>query len=918
MSLSEDFARQILTKNADTLMAMTPEDRKKEIDFVVGKVESNPALTTTVPIPLELENKINKGEEAYSRKLAYWDKTTARTAESYKEHTVPKRWKGLNQLHRDAELAKEGVVLDRDLPAGELELGFGVEPVRSLQGALTQYFNDEGYEGGVPVFKSGEDIIYVDPTDNKPVRVNPGWKALAGQAIPIATEVGGTLAVTKGAGATGPAAMVAKETGASGVGASVGELVRLSIGKHLNAHDLNDTEIWKQSGIYGATAAAITGAVGTLLTGAKGIYNVRTGGLFNKKDVVEAGIPVKAADQVIAELNSYLKQRGKAGQFKPTMAQRSDDALVESAEAELRRKVEYAPRFRERDALNIQAEKEALEAMTDPVLKPYTPSTVTEVATKRVEHRVEQARDVVRTNADNFKRELDQMGALQKENVGADTLAILQAKDQAEKAAVDQNWDTLREMGGYDPNTKIYGIGIPIGSETKGLEREFKRQAATARTTAGRPPQDVFVSTPKGKLEDLADYNVEISRLKKKYRQITSNGTATDLDSRDLSNIIDSMEKDRTLALFKAGREDLTNQIALAEKATAVYHDAYKRSVIGDLTRLDKNGVPEIKAQDFVDNMLNRNTVEVDQFLSTISDNPELVMQWKEGIANAYKRKAYTETSKGVFKFNRDASNRFLNQYRDVLERPILFSKSEINALKKTGSLSETIAEQTKKFEGFKHRAEKLWGSGKLSKIDPERLVKFVTDSNGSWVTARGEGVQDRVKKIKFVKNITKKYPGAWQNFKNDFTSQLKADLVTDSRTGRINPKKISDWVSNDSKARIIKEVMGKPYYDDLVTLNKVTQMLNKPMDKLAANEANRGWVQTIRAGAAPPLTQRGRALTALLTFGSTEGHKRTADAILDQGAMKEIATLAEHSAWTRQFFEKAASLGYLHEDEIK
>ena len=916
MPLYEDLAKQILTKNADNLMAMTPEARKKEIDNVVNKVESNPALNITADSPLELEKEIDEGETAYSKILAQWDKRNRGKLESYRETYVPKRWNALRQLHRDSDLTKQGVILDRDLPAGEIELGFGVEPVRSLKGALTKYFNDEGYKGGVPVFKSGEDIIYIDPTDKKPVRVNPGWLAKAGQGIPVATEVGGTLAVTKGT--SSPAAMVAKEAGAGGLGAGVGELIRLSIGKHLDAHDLTDTEIWKKSGIYAGTSATITAGIGSLLAGAKGLINLRTGGLFNKSDAVEVGIPIEAADQVVGELNQYLKSRGKKGQFSPTLAQKADDALIESGEAELRRNVEYAPRFRERDLLNIQAEQDALEAITAPSVKPYAPSTVTDVTEKRVARRVEQAKDIVRENTSQLKRELDQIGTVQKEAVGADTLATLQAKDQAEEDAVDESWDVLREIGGYNPKTRTYGIEIPAGVRTKKVEALFKRQASTARTTAGSPPHDIFVGQQKGKAADLSDYNNELSRLKKKYRQISNNGTATDIDTVDLNQVIKSMEGDRKLALFKAGRRDLIRQIDTAEKATAAYHDTYKTSVIGDLTRLNKNGVPEIKSQSFVDNMLNRDVSEVDDLLSTISSNPELIMQWKEGIANAYKREAYRETTEGVLKFSRKASNEFLDKYKHVLERPLLFSKAEINSLKKTGSLSQKVERQSMRLKAFKKKAETLWGSGKLSKIDPDNLVKFVTSSDGSWITASGQGVQDRLKKIKFVRNVTRGYPGAWQDFQNKFTSRLRSDLVTDARTGRINPKKIATWISGDNESRMIKEIMGKRYYDDLVKVNKVIQMLNKPMSKLAANEANRGWIQTVRAGVAPPLTKRGRGFTALLTFGSAEGHRRTADALLNQNTIRDVAELAEHNAWTRQFFEKAASLGYLHEEEIK
>lgn len=930
MPLYEDLARQILNKKSDELMALPEGARRQEIENLFTRLESNPALTIDAEVPQDIVDEINEGEVLYSKYLRHFNDMSKNVTPEHKERYTPKRWSGLKQLYRDSELVKMGVVLDRDLPAGDIELGFGIEPVRSLQGALKEHFNKKGFKGAVPVFKSGEDIIYIDPTDQKPVRVNPGWKALVGKGIPIATEVGATIAITKGRGAgtgtPGAMKMVAKETGASGVGAAVGELVKLSIGKYLDAHDLSDTEIWEKSGIHGATSAAITAGVGFLLAGTKGFIGARhQGRVFTEKDAIEAGIPAKNSELVVNELNKFLKARGKKSKFKPTLAQKADDAILESSEAQLRRKVEYSQRFKDADVLNAQAEKDTLDLMTQPSVKPYAPSSVSEVAGRRAAHRVEQAKDIFSKNTDEFNQQLNQIGKISKEQVGESTLKVLRAKNKLANDALNSQWDSVRKLGGFDPKTELYNISIPNGSETKNLQAIFKRQAETARTTLGSPPSDVFVTAAKKagkkaipierKLEDLSDFNIEIGRLKKKYRQISDNGVSTDIDTRDLQKVINALEADRKIALYKAGRTDLMKAIDAAENQTAKYHEVYKRSVIGDLTQVNKNGVPEIKSQEFVDNMLKRDPSEVDDFLAVISDNPELINQWKQGIANAYKRTAFRGTTKkGVKNFNRDASDNFLAKNAKALDK--FFNKKELEGFRQTGKLSEKVNSQVKKLSDFKHKAQDLWGSGKLSRIDPDSLVEFVTDSEGSWITAKGQGVQNTIKKIKFVKNITKEYPGAWQRFQNDFTAQLKKRLVTDHRTGRINPNNLASWIEDTGKSDTIKQVMGKQYYDDLVTVNKMIRMLNKPMDKLAANEAAKGWVQTIRAGAAPPLTARGRALTAILTFGSNEGHKRTADALLDQNLMRQTAELAEHSAWTRQFFEKAASIGYILDEE--
>ena len=124
----------------------------------------------------------------------------------------------------------------------------------------------------------------------------------------------------------------------------------------------------------------------------------------------------------------------------------------------------------------------------------------------------------------------------------------------------------------------------------------------------------------------------------------------------------------------------------------------------------------------------------------------------------------------------------------------------------------------------------------------------------------------------------------------------------------------VTDKTLND--LGIVKEVLGSKYLKNLNSINEAVKILNKKENRLVSSQAVKATIQAVRAGVAPPLTQRGRLLTAILTLHNKEAQKRAADSLLDEVAMKNVAELLEHSAHTRRFFEKAFSLGFAIPDE--
>jgi antitoxin (DNA-binding transcriptional repressor) of toxin-antitoxin stability system len=311
-----------------------------------------------------------------------------------------------------------------------------------------------------------------------------------------------------------------------------------------------------------------------------------------------------------------------------------------------------------------------------------------------------------------------------------------------------------------------------------------------------------------------------------------------------------------------------------------------------------------IKEQTFIANMLRRDNSEIEQFRNIIEDNPALLNEWKTGLAQSWKRAAFNEKER----YSPDLSKKWFEDNNGALE--YFFTGAEIKAMQSTGGLAKKVASQTERLKKFVDKANKKWGSGSLSRVDPEGLTKFITGGGGGWTTPIGKGVQTRISKIKYVKNITAEHPSAWRGLQNDFKANIRNTII-DPQTGNLNAGKLADMVGDSDHVKVIKEMLGTKYYEDLKVISEALSIVSKSEIRMAGSQGMKASIQAVRAGAAPPLTKRGRVLTTLVTFNNKSAQKRAADALLSNTSMRETAELLSHDPWTRRFMEKSFSLGY-------
>lgn len=913
MALSDAFAESVVRSQMDKINALPEAQRRPTIVSLILKAKQDSRFNVPGEVTPETATALQGFETEQAQRVESLQKSIPAlppdaTPEEKKRHfdNFIGESSGLKSTRRNAELESQGVATGRDLPAGDWKMGFGVDKVSDLRNVLSDHYGKP-----VHVVKDGDDVVYFDPEKQQMVKANFPVSAVAGHGIPMAADVAGTVI----AGGTSPAGAVAKtvlkETAGSGVFTTAGEAIRLGIGKAMGVHDLSWGEIGKKSALVGGEAAAFTGGIGGVVALAKGTSNFIKGGIFNRDEAAKYGLSVEEADEVISQVNQIIKEGGGTKEVKATLAQKADDVQAASAEAQLRASQEHGQRFKERTEADQAGVTEAVDVLSQPHMLPEKGiADVVDVAKGRVAQREAKVKRIVATNTDELSRQMDDIGKIQKETVGEPTAKYLQDKADTAKAAVTKVWDDVKATGGFNPKTNTYGIDIPPGEATAALKGQFARRAKTAQTqVTARGAGGAYVPKPKGQTQDLADLNREISDLRTEIGKAHIGKSRSPSSEKDLIAMKDALVEDRRLALIKAGRMDMVNAIEAAEKQTLDYNETYVRSAVGDLLEKTPTGVPVIKSKSFVDDMLKRDDVELEQFTDVIADNPELVGQWKEGLADAWKSKAFNEAGK----FNANTSKNWFKANENALE--YFFTKAELNSFKKTGKFADRVAETAKRLEKFKNRANAKWGSGVLSKVDPEGITKFVTDESGSWATPKGYGVQERLSKIQFVKNMTSDHPAAWRQVQTDFKQQIRADIL-DPKTGRVKPDSLAKWVSDSENAKVVNEVLGSKYLRDLTSINKVVKIINKKEHRVTASEERKGLIQAFRAAFAPPLTRRGRAFTAAVTFDNAISQKRLADAILDETTIRKVADLAEHSAHTRRFFEKAFSLGFAIPDE--
>jgi len=828
----------------------------------------------------------------------------------------------LKTAKTNAKLESMGVDITRETPVESWKVGLAETPEIGLQKLLSDY-----YKVQVPVKKIEGEYVYQDPTDGKLVKADIGGTASFLAATPDIADVAATIALPGKALLTAP---IRKEIVTSGAASGIAELVRLTAGNVVGANNLDTGEIVSLAAKKGGFNAALTGVGGAAYKLVKGVNNFFRGGIFTNEEAAKQGIASEYADEVIAEANRISRQVSDGAKIKPTSYQKTaakgaGDVNLGAIESDIRKRPEFAQEFANRDVANREALSRSVEGLNKPEVLPLIDKgDIPDIAARKMAERTGKMESVVTPNVQKNLQDIKQFGGTPYEGVGDTTKEFITKADEVAKGKEVAQWQKVKEIGGYNPETKKFGIEIPEGKNTKILKRQLAQQSRESVTQVGKKASgDIFVSgqgkvvqkpetqiqkimarvnksldDKKLKKGDLEYVNAEISSLKAELRSKSSNQAFSDSQKRQVSRVIDALESDRNIYLTKTGRGNLIEQIQKAENETRKYHEIFDRSKIGDVLSVNKNGVPKIKTDDYVDSVLKGDVVEAQQLKRVIDKDPAMALEFKSGIADKYTRSVYDNG-----KFNRKNSDKFLNN-------PVFmefFTKAEIAGFKRRGDFAEKVAKQVKQLERFKKTAQARFGTAALAKTDSRSLVSNILGDSKLFTLGAKER-KDAIGKVKYIKNMFANYPQALSQFKNEYNRRISESLLNSD--GLVKSGELDKLVGNSKIMEIASEINGKQYVKNLKTLNEMNKIINKKAINLSTDERGKIIEQALRGAYFAPLSRRGRVFSAYLTWDSRATKRIMKEALLDDAVMAKMAELSRSKKWTREFFEKSAVLG--------
>jgi len=817
----------------------------------------------------------------------------------------------VTEFDRRKRIAKSGVELTTPLPASSVGIGFSDDTAQAVQTALTNQFSkDNLLEGQKAVVRNGPVsgmLEFQDPQTKQFHLVNPDLMSKAGFAFPVAGDIMGSIGggILGGGATKSIPGMVGGEALGSAVGTGTGEIMRLAIGRAMGFNKLSTMEILESAGIEAGKAGAITLGTGGAIVSAKSLDNFLRHGGFSRKGALDAGFSEEAADEVVKQIDDILEQGGATQRFDPTTAQRAqsatgaDDIPLGSVEATMRTKRDFAQEFFERDAANQEAAREAFDITNQPFLHgPNKPADEARAALESgVTKRVTQAKSIVNANERTLKESLDGLDARLPQATGKDVRPVIEAKRKVAMDAIDEANDNWRSLVDYDEITGNTGVNIPITRGIRDLKTTAKSEIDEAIASATKTRGGVLAG--KKSSYDLRDYNIALRDMKASVRNASKNGNVTNIDIGNTKRAIKEVEAARNKGLVEAGRQDVLDALLDAEDQRRKFGDVFERSAVGNILEKDGAGF-KIRNQEVFREIINSGSDDMDMLIRVVGDDPQAMNAVREGLVGEYNRQVVRN---GVP--NMDRHKLFMETNNDMLGK--FFNKEEMRTIQGLGRMGEVVTKQGKQLERIIKNAEKTWGRGKLTSLDPEKMVDFVFNNSSVIKLPSGEVRQVAIKKVKWLKASLKDNPAALRSLQSNYAQRLSDNIVKD---GVLNPKAIDDVLKNEP---VLREFMGNTYVNNIKSIHDGLSLINKKFTKLSGDEWADALKQAVRGtDFAAPLSKRGRRFTAALLFARRANHKVIKNALLNPEKLTDIAELVTHDSISRRTIELASSLGVI------
>lgn len=776
---------------------------------------------------------------------------------------------------------------------------FGFDELTAARGALAQEF---GFP--VEVFKEerlGGDIVFIDPDTGTPTVFDPSRAELgdiadiAGGSITLGLEAGFGIAAGAGTAATGPGAVLAVNASA-GLGAFLGEMIRLIEGQRRGVVELSDTEIMNEAAKVGGISF-VAGSVGD--TAFRIARRLLGGG--DVMDVIARDVDMRALLSGRASAEAFQKEfTERTGEVFPlTLGDVLRAGDVEAARPITGAEATLRARGRAREIGAIEQKQRAGRDIVERQVTPESGVSQVDVGARIQQTAAEreaaerlgvevQERSVAR-RAERTAQSISGRGTLAEPGIAlGDARAILAGERDVINKRIGARFGEI-ESGLGDKTISLVGFKQGVKELQRGLEEGFF-------TTSG-DLQKVAQALAKGDEVPLRTIAGGLSDLKADIRGLKTGRLVADPRIGTLVRLRNSLTRARAEA-FK-NEPDKLAKIEAIEEELFQFRQNVDRGLIGSLVTKE-NGIFKISDNRAFTEMLNNR--EAAEQAARALDDP--AFGFSIGAKNKL-REAILARFKDDFT-NPDGTLKTAKQFEATFKKfsPTLkafFNKDELARLKSAGAARRMIDEFTKRKTIAIRKINREIGT-ELQDWDPARIAKE------SLSSARPSRVVKIDRLLTGDRELRKQYRKALQ-------AELRSEIsIFENGFRRVDPNALAAF--DEARLNALGTVFGKQWRKDFSLLRQAASFA-APGARGASDLATQATRNPVLAMVSrfmrvpfPPLTKRGRALTAVLGANSEKWDRIIAKAFADPDTLRLLTEARNAGIKSRKFVALMSAIG--------
>jgi hypothetical protein len=786
------------------------------------------------------------------------------------------------------ELARSGVDVSRGLPEARVAVRLAPNQdfaYNSLKGVLDQKF---GKEVPIRYDEKAKDFMFLAPDTNRWTTVKEhGFSKgdlkdmLLGSSTPVAAVAGG---ITGAAGGPAGAAVGA------GSGAFVSELSKLYLGKHLNVHDLSDSEMVERAAKAGGLEAVLTYSGEKVFHAAQVFKRLWSPRPLHTDDSREL---LRKLDEALPELDSLRMKFGD--EFNPTVPQLAQDPNAQKAlgvatgidskkRIELERQAAGTQRAVERYGQErLGAEPMAfsdIEGVGQGVVDQATLEMQAMAAARRVEN--ERAMMSVMDNFDLLvpKASRPEAGAAVRQ-------AAKQAFDDLNEQ-VKSSWSAVDSYFGFNSASGASKYpSVALSDEAAKFFKRMKKEKDEALFGFLRNDASSFVpNIGAGNTVDLERLQRTIVALRARQRDV-NDGLVPGVESKDLRDTIRVLEGTRRQFLMKndpAGLKMLDEAEALRKQRA----DLFDNTIVGEI--LVESGKDYKLTNTQVLEKIFQDPDYAGQVARAMSGNPAALLTVQNGLWAVYRNSVMKEGF-----VDAAAHRQFVNSNADIINQ--FFTRAEQNKMRTVGGFADVIEDRAANTAAYTKALEKRF-QGKIAGTQPGEVVRLLLDTGKKGTTPSD------ARALRMIVDSAG-IPGG--SLKEPFERALGTQLSSKFRSmdNYYDPGKVNRYLFGENGAKnreVLRGFMGPEYVNDLETLHR-SLMLAKPLKggvvtpDTKTSQLLNAWLRPI----ARPLSRLGLIRTAAIDTLDVRASGIMADILSDPEKLRAYVAVADKEVSSRE-----------------